>query len=160
LIVPKEAIWQELRTEALSTIPAESRAPIGIKYSLALWYRRGYFGVTRVNKNGFELRAATADIGSALLADVEHYLDSAAELQVCLWRHVNTTNWLSPAWLMVTFYYWAYFLCLAMTRLLGQTVWFLDREIVKSLLALGAHRSEKPRCRVFRIIVRSCQQPE
>ena len=134
----------ELRTEALSTIPPESRAPVGVENSLALWYPRGYFGVIGVNKNGFELQAATADIGSAILADVEHYLDSAAELQVSLWRHVNAANWLSPAWLMVTFYYWAYFLSLAMTRLLGQTVWFLNSENVKSLLALAPKTPKNP----------------
>ncbi len=92
----------------------------------------------------FELRTAPSEIGSALLADAEHYLDCAAEHQVSLWRHVNSTVWLSPAWLSVTFYYWAFFLCLAMTRLLGETVWYLDRRAVRSLLALAPTPAKSP----------------
>jgi hypothetical protein len=144
LIVPKEAIWQEFRTEALSTIPPESRAPIGAQNSLALWYRRGYFTVRSATKRRFELRTAPLDVGSALLADVEHLLDCAAEHQVSLWRHVNIAVWLSPAWLAVTFYYWAFFLCLAITRLLGHTVWFLDRQAVRSLFALAPPPAQSP----------------
>jgi hypothetical protein len=144
LIVPKEAIWQELRTEALTAIPAESRAPIGVDNSLALWYRRGYFSVQSATTRRFEIRTAPADVGSALLADVEHFLDSAAEHQVSLWHHVNSAAWLSPAWMAVTFYYWAFFLCLAMTRLLGRTVWFLDRQVVRSLAALAPAPAQSP----------------
>lgn len=144
MTIPKEAIWQELRTEALSTIPPGSRAPIGIDNSLTRWYRRGYFVVNSATKTGFELTTATVDVGSALLADIEHLLDSAAEHQVSLWRHVNTAVWLSPAWMAVTFYYWAYFLCLAMTRLIGQTVWFLDKPAVRALVTMASAPSQSP----------------
>lgn len=44
----------------------------------------------------------------------------------------------------VTFYYWAFFLCLAMTRLLGRTVWFLDRQAVRSLVALAPAPAQSP----------------
>lgn len=144
LIVPKERIWQELRAEVLSTIPPESRAPISAVNSLTLWYQRGYFAVQSATKRRFELRTAPTDIGSALLADVEHFLDSSAEHQVSLWQHVNTSAWISPAWMTVTFSYWAFFLCLALTRLLGRTVWFMDRQAVRALVALAPQPAQTP----------------
>jgi hypothetical protein len=113
-------------------------------FDLLCGYRRGFFTVRGVTARRFELRTAPSEIGSALLADAEHYLDCAAEHQVSLWRHINSTVWLSPAWLSVTFYYWAFFLCLAMTRLLGETVWFLDRRAVRSLLALAPTSANSP----------------
>jgi hypothetical protein len=144
LIVPKEVIWQELRSEALSAIPPDSRAPSRAPNSLSRWYERGYFYVQAASRKHFELRAAPTDIGSALLSEVEHFLDSAAEHQVSLWRHVNSAEWLSPAWMVVTFYYWSFFLCMAMTRLLGRSVWFLDRRSVRSLCALAPGSSASP----------------
>src|SRR5262249_55065260 len=35
------------------------------------------------------------------------------------------------AWLVVTFYYWSFFLAMSLTRLLGRTVWYLDQEAVE-----------------------------
>jgi len=144
LILPKEVIWQEFRASALGAIPAESVAGPGAGNSLDHWYRRGYFTVRSANRHRFELRSAPADIGGALLADVEHFLDCAAEHQVSLWRHVNTAHWLSPAWMSVTFYYWAFFLGLTITRLLGRTVWFLDKETVRALLAAAPAPAKSP----------------
>lgn len=128
----------------MSTIPPECRAPINERNSLALWHQRGYFIVQGATKRRFDLRTAPVDLGSALLADTEHFLDCAAEHHVSLRRYVNATDWLSPAWTTVTFYYWAYFLCLAVTRLLGQTVWFLDRKSVRTLLSLASNSSGSP----------------
>jgi hypothetical protein len=45
----------------------------------------------------------------------------------------------------VTFYYWSYFLALALTRMLGRTVWFLDADAVRGLSSLAPHSSPPAR---------------
>lgn len=151
-MIPKGVIWQELRADCLGTITPASRVDRVNPDSLALWQKRGYFGVQRVTSRQFELVTASDDFGTAILADVEHLLDCAAEHQVCLWRHINSINWLSPAWLVVTFYYWAFFLCLALTRLTGRSVLFLNRESTQILRRMGQDVTSAPGAGAYRVL--------
>jgi hypothetical protein len=143
-MMPTGAIWQELRIQALDTAPSSIRVRMADLNSLGSWYQRGYFTVVSATKREFELRTAPDEIGTALFSEVEHFLDAAAEHQASLWQHVNASEWLSPAWMAVTFYYWAFFLCLSLTRLIGQTVWFIDRPAAKALSALAPAPASGP----------------
>ena len=127
-MIPRGAVWQYLRQAALSTVPEGVVIKPNKPISLAIWQAHGFYRVLKSERHGFDLEVPTADIGSALLTDVEHLLDAATEHQVCIWRHVNANHWLSPAWLAVTFYYWAFFLVLALTRLLGKSTVYIGRE--------------------------------
>lgn len=96
------------------------------------------------SRKRFELIASSVDLGSALLTDSEYLLDAAAEHQVTLWCHIRSSSWLSPAWMTVTTYYWAFYLLLALTRLTGRTTWFLTGDIVRKLKSLAPNASSSP----------------
>jgi hypothetical protein len=136
-VIPKGAIWQELRRLCLDSIPAGSVVNFNRPGSLADWVRSGYYSVPHTTSRGFDLITPATDIGGALLGEIEHFLDQAAEHQASLWAQVNIEPWLSPAWLVVTFYYWSFYLALALTRLLGRTSWFIDGETSRTLALSG-----------------------
>lgn len=149
--VPKENIWQELRAECLDAIPSTSKVSIRAPMSLSAWQARGSYSVHSCTKTKFTLEASSAEIGSALLTDAEYLLDGAAEHQVMLWKQINSADWLSPAWLAVTTYYWAFYLLLALTRLTGHTAWFLTRDIVRNLRVLAPHATRVPGAGCFKL---------
>jgi hypothetical protein len=135
--VPKENIWQGLRTDCLNTIPEGSRTKKDQPATLAIWQRRGYYSVTSSTNKSIELIASSEDFGSALLSDAECLLDHASEHQVHLWKQINSQEWSSPTWQAVTVYYWSYYLTLAITRLTGRTAWFIDKDHAKALKTLA-----------------------
>ncbi len=150
--VPKENIWQDLRSECLGAIPSQSRVNIASPLSLALWQKHGFYTVSITTAKRFEVLASSADFGGALLTDVELLLDNAAVHQVSLWRHINLTAWLSPAWLGVTFYYWAFYLTLAITRLTGKTAWFLTKDVARDFKTMGPAFHASPGAGCYRLI--------
>jgi hypothetical protein len=150
--VPKESIWQDLRADCLGAIPPSSRVILTSPVNLAAWQRQGVYVVNSATKKGFELYVPADDFGSSLLADAEHMLDNAAEHQVSLWRHIHTPEWLSPAWLGVTVYYWSFYLALAITRLTGRTVWFVTREIAQNLRTLAPSTAAASGAGCYRMI--------
>ncbi|MBB4635541.1 hypothetical protein FHS01_001553 [Longimicrobium terrae] len=77
------------------------------------------------------------EFGAALLSDAEHFLNHAVEQQASVWRVLHSGHWFSPAWLTVSFYYWAYFLALTVTRLVGRSVAWVDGESLKALKKLA-----------------------
>lgn len=91
------------------------------------WRRTGTFKVDSCDKRQIILEVAGIEIGMALLADAEYLMDHAAEHRACIFDVVTSGGWHSPAWTVVTSYYWAFYSVLALTRLTGQSTWFLDR---------------------------------
>jgi hypothetical protein len=88
----------------LDAIPPDSSVAWGKPTPLSVWQTSGTYTVTAVTRNRFELTVYSSDFGSALLADTEYFLDHATEHQVSLWKHIHFSEWLSPAWLVVTLY--------------------------------------------------------
>lgn len=150
--VPKENIWQDLRRDCLNAIPSGSRTNPADPITLAEWQKRGFYVVHATTAKNFQLSASSVDFGSALLTDVECLLDHAAEHQVSLWKHIQSAEWLSPAWLAVTTYYWSFYLSLAITRLTGRTAWFLTKEIAKNLKTMGPASAASPGAGCFRLV--------
>ena len=150
--VPKERIWQELRRSCLDAIPSECRTRPANPVTLSVWLRSGYYRVQAGSKKQIELVVSSVDFGSALLADVESLLDSAAEHQASLRLHIASDQWLSPAWVGVTVYYWSYYLAMAITRLTGSTVWHLLPGAVQDLKRLGPSGITVPGGGCFRVI--------
>jgi hypothetical protein len=101
------------------------------------WRVHGSFVVTQCTKNSITLRTSGVEIGTGLLADVEYLLDHAAEQRATLRNFVSEPNWCSPAWSIVTVYYWAFFCAMAITRLTGSTTWFLNRAALRDLRQLA-----------------------
>lgn len=138
---PKGTIWQDLRTRCLDVIPAGSSAPFTAPRPLNAWRKDGYYTVSCTAKDTITVLASGDDFGTALLSDVEHLLDHAAEHHSALYRAVKSDQWLSPAWTVVTIYYWGFFCTLALTRLLGRTSWYLDKEAADDFRRLSNHSS-------------------
>ena len=125
-------------------MPASARHNYRTPRALADWNQDGFYTVQQSTRRGFVIIADTADIGSALLTDVEHLLDHAAEQQALVHLGMTSDRWTSPAWLLVTAYYWAFFSTVAFTRLIGQTVWFLDDTAVTNLSRLAPTGPDRP----------------
>jgi hypothetical protein len=76
----------------------------------------------------------------ALLAEAAYYLDHAAKHSVTVRNQIAASHWYSSAWLCVTFYYWAFFLGLSLSRLIGNTAIFLSKTDVSQLIVLSGGR--------------------
>lgn len=111
--LPKSNIWQHIRTASLDAIPQGSRAIQNDTYTLGKWRRSAYFIVDSASSKGISITTSSIDFGSALLGDAQHLLDHALEHQVTIWKQLQNQNWLSPAWTVVTLYYWSFFLLIA-----------------------------------------------
>lgn len=148
---PKETIWQGLRTKCLDAIPSECRADPAAPVTLTEWQNKGCYTVQSATKKRFEIVVSSADFGSALATEVECLLDAATEHQVTLWKHVHSSDWLSPPWLGVTVYYWSFFLVLAATRLSGRTAWFLTKDATSKFKRLLTVPTDSPGAGCYRL---------
>jgi hypothetical protein len=85
-----------------------------------------------------ELVVFAEEFGGVLLTETEFYMDHAAEHQASLWKQLSGGAWQSAGWQLVTVYYWAYFLAVSLTRLLGRSVWYIDDTVASHLTTLAA----------------------
>jgi len=136
--IPKSNIWQDLRSQCLEAIPIGCRSLKNGPFTLRNWQENGAYSVTVASNKGFDIICTSTDIGSALLGDAEHLLDHATEHQISIWKQISNDTWASPAWLVVTFYYWAFFLSMGLSRLIGLTIWFLNRDITDNLKSMAS----------------------
>jgi hypothetical protein len=136
-VIPQGTGWQHLRALSLNTIPVGTRVFHTRATPLHEWRNKGAFQVNACTKSLITIETAAAEIGSTLLADVEYLLDNAAEHQAAVHDALTSGDWYSPAWVLVTTYYWSFFSGLALSRLAGRSVWFLDRAAVSQLRALS-----------------------
>lgn len=128
MIIPKGVAWQHLRAQCFDAIPAGTTAHYTRAVPLHEWRRRGSFTVATSTKTSIKIEVAGVEFGDALLADAEYLLDHGAEHHATVRSFLaEPGDWHSPAWAAVTIYYWAFFCAMAITRLAGRTVWFLDR---------------------------------
>ena len=134
--------WQYLRGVCLDVIPPGT----GVYYTRAMplyvWRQRGAFRVGSCDRHTIVIEAAAAEVGTALLSDAEYLLDHAAEQHATVRSLLEHPTWHSPAWAVVTIYYWSFFAAMAMTRLAGATVWFLDRTAITQLRTLAGGRTQ------------------
>lgn len=137
-------IWQKLRQRALDTTVVGTRIPIRSAPTLASWLRAGAFTVAAKTQNRFEISASTIEIGGALFSEAAFFLDHASEHSVTVRHQLVAGRWYSSAWLCVTMYYWAFFLALSLTRMIGRTGWFLNKENARRLAALATAGAGNP----------------
>ncbi len=136
-MLPQSSIWQSLRQAALETVPAGSALPYSSPSTLGAWLRGGAFTVGAVTTRGFVLNASAVEIGSALLSESLFSADRALEHSITLRNQLSCHRWSSPTWKSVTFYYWAYHVAVALTRLLGKSSWFISAESAAELSSLA-----------------------
>lgn len=137
MTLPKGAIYQLLRQQAVDAIPLGTHLNFRQPVTLADWQRTGTYVVASTTATSFTLVASSVDVGGALLSDAQLHLAHAAEHKAATWNDLRSGQWNSPAWLTVTFYYWAYFAAMALTRMLGDTVWFVNDATAAQLRTLS-----------------------
>jgi len=143
-VIPQGTGWQYLRALSLDTIPVGTSVFHTRATPLHDWRIKGTFQVNTCSKKLITIETAGIEIGSTLLADVEYLLDHAAEHQAAIHDSLTIANWYSPAWTLVTTYYWSFFSALALSRLVGRSVWFLDRAALIQLEGLSGSGSHPP----------------
>jgi hypothetical protein len=136
-MLPRGIIWQQLRQRALAVIPAGCYVPLARSPTLKNWIEQGAFTVTSTSSRSFEILASPQEVGSALFAEAAFFLDHASEHSVTTRHQLSSSKWNSAAWLVVTFYYWSFFLILSITRMLGKTGWFLTKDETDKLRRLA-----------------------
>jgi hypothetical protein len=143
-MVPKSSAWQALRAEALRFIPSPTRLYFKTAIPLREWRTQGSYIVLSSDSKRLVIRAASGELADVLFADVEFLLDQAAEQRTALKLAVQNVGWHSPAWTTVTAYYWSFFSALALTRMVGRSTWFLNKEAVQYLVSLAQTVTGKP----------------
>lgn len=137
-----------------NAVPVGAKLSYGKPVLLGGWRSQGTYTVDRVTKDRVFLATHPDDFGSVLLDESAVYLDHATEHQASMLSSLISGGWTSPAWQVVTCYYWSYFLVTAVTRLLGETAWFLDGKAMRELVALGPPGSKGPGAGTFRVSCR------
>lgn len=133
--VPQGNLWQILRSQALDSVPAGCRCPPGSPPTLESWLRSGAYSVQSASKKIVTIEAPIEDVGALLFAEAGLLLDHAQEHAIQARHHLAGGRWASPAWSVVTVYYWSYYLVMAITRMIGEAPWFLSR--AEALLLSG-----------------------
>jgi hypothetical protein len=134
---PVGPAFQHLRSLSLTAIPSDVKANCNNPWTLSDWRHSGNYTITSCATNGFTLECSSVDLGNCFLSEAEFLLDHVAEHRVTVWRDISSSGWVSPAWLTVTVYYWAFFSALAISRLIGSALHYLTRDnlrIFKSLI--------------------------
>lgn len=140
MTLPRGPVFQLLRAKSLSTVPIGSRCLLQSPVSLREWRTQGYYTVCSTVSRGWDLEAFADDLGGAMLTDAELLLDAIAEQQATIHRS-RALEWASPAWLTICGYYWAYYGAMALGRLIGDTIWFLDQAAVTGLTMMSLGRA-------------------
>jgi hypothetical protein len=126
-----------MRQRALDAIPSGANVDFKMPLTLAGWQAQGTYTISATSSNKFTVVVASADFGGALLSDAAFHLDHALEHQASIMKSLLSNHWSSPAWHVVTFYYWSYFAAMALSRMLGNTVWFVTPEVAKQFTMLA-----------------------
>lgn len=143
-MLPRAEIWQGLRTEALSAVPAGTTLRLGEPATVANWLSLGSYTATRPSRNRIVLDASAQEVGAAFLGDASLYLDASLEHAYSLRYAFRSESWSSDGWALVAAYYWAFYLVTAWDRLLGGTTLFLDDTRTQNLVALSGGQSVAP----------------
>ena len=141
---PKGAVWQSCRNHALISITDDSSFSPHNPLTLTSWRQTGSFSVVTASPKGFTLECSAAEIGSAILGDIEYLFNHVAEHRTLVHDSIKRNQWNSPAWLLVTIYYWGLFAALIWTRLLGKSVIYLDRQSIRDLRTLAKTTNGSP----------------
>jgi hypothetical protein len=137
-MIAQGAIFANLRTRMLTTIPDSVVASFRDGRTIGDWLENGVFVVTACTRREILLETSPIEYGSILLTECENLLNHCLEhLQemVCL---RNDTRLRSQAWAIVTTYYFGFFATSAFLRLIGQPIVFLTAEQLKRLQTLAS----------------------
>lgn len=141
--IPKATAWQVLRQLCLDAIPLGTSAYYKNATPFHDWFTKGTFHVASCTKKEVVIWANHIEVGTALLSDSQHFLDHAAEQHASFKNLVLATDGHSPAWSVVTAYYWSFFSAMAIARLSGIGPWFVTKQLMSELKTLSS-ANEQP----------------
>lgn len=135
--------WQRFTRDAEQAIVEDTKCHHDSKLSIANWLNSGAFVLTNAVNNCYSAEIDRQDFSSALVSEAEALLDHVAELraQVYECRRLGQELWSSPAWLLVTCYYWCFFACEAILRLVGRPISYLGAQESRRLGILAGVNS-------------------
>jgi len=136
-MLPRNEIWQSLRTSALTAIPDGALLRANAPSTLAGWLTEGAYTVDRVSRDRFVVHGSAQEVGGALLGDASLYLDASIEHAYTLRYAMRNETWTSEGWSIVALYYWCFYLVTAWERLLGRTSVFLDEQRARAIGVLS-----------------------
>jgi hypothetical protein len=145
------AVWQRVRTRLLDSVPTTTRLHYASPQHLSSWRKEGVYVVAASTSKVVTVSVHPEDFAEILLGEAQSYLDHAAEHQALIWSQSNADAWPSPAWQVVTTYYWAYYLAMAATRVLGSGAWYLDGQSIAQFVALAPSGSRNPGGGTYRL---------
>ncbi len=141
--LPKGVIWQRLRQRVLDTIPLGAGIQYRAPLTLASWQASGTYTIAGATSKTLTIEVAPKEIGGVLFSDAAYHLDHALEHQASLMSELTGDHWSSPAWQVVTFYYWLYFIGMSLSRMIGHTVWFVTPDVAGQFSTLAPKNSPK-----------------
>lgn len=136
-MIPRGAIYGELRSQMLRHFPDGSKALFGNSDTFGDWLSKGALVVKKSEKKGVLFEAPKSEFGGILLTEVENLLNHCFEHLQELGCVSQDTRIRSEAWITVTAYYFAFFSASALLRLIGRPVVFLLREQLASLCKMS-----------------------
>ena len=136
-MIPFGPVYRELRTLMLDVFPEDMPAPGPKGSNLSKWIESGTYSVSRHDPKRVWLVISRQDIAAALLRDVEFLVDSCFEQFLDIATHSDTPT-RSPAWGIVTSYYYAFFAAQALSRIIGRPITYLDEQRTNTIKALSS----------------------
>lgn len=134
-MIAQGPIFRILREQMLDFFPDEIRSAGAQPFSK--WIDSGSYTIPKIEKNSISIIASNADVSAALLQDIELLIDSCFEQLRELAIASSDPCPKSPAWEIVTCYYYGYYAAQALIRLLGTPTTFLDKVRVSSLVKIS-----------------------
>jgi len=134
-MIPYGPICRELRQLVLATFPDDMSAPRAEGENFSGWIENGNYVVARHDSNAVFLAASPQDFSQALLRDVEFLVDTCFEQLLEI--QMAPSNDRSPAWSVVTTYYYAFYAAQAFSRIIGMPITYLDDTRVSAIKALS-----------------------
>ncbi|HTV41972.1 MAG TPA: hypothetical protein VMF08_15420 [Candidatus Sulfotelmatobacter sp.] len=111
---------------------------VGDAPTFAGWIQCGGFNLRTASTTDITIECAPVEIASVFLRDVERLLNHCVEQALEIYRFGVENCIRSDAWNVVTIYYHCFFAAQALLRLIGEPVFFMDKEnigIFKSIAA-------------------------
>ena len=130
---PNGPIWQVIREQALDLVRDDVKVLFGSPRTLSDWSVNGSYVVSGSDPRQFVIACSRQELAGVIFSEANLLMDHAEEQRRQIIDSIVVRDWSSPAWNVVTVYYWCFFLALAYSRLTGRSLHYLRKEDVDRL---------------------------
>ena len=128
-----DAISKVISDELNQLIPEDTVVEPYRDKSLNEWRTNGSYSCSISNKKMIELKVNQREYAAVVFSECNHFLNHACEHRALLLNTLSGEEDPSPSWGIVSLYYMALFLALALTRACNKSFVFLDKAGVAQL---------------------------